>query len=65
MAGFKLPSEFIRESDRHRGHTLYVTVYACRNCGETYDSMPRVKGIVKCPSCGASEDYLVKRRVKD
>lgn len=65
MAGFKLPSEFVREADRHRGHTRYVDVYVCRDCGETYDALPRVKGQVQCPSCGAGEDYLVRRRVKD
>jgi|WetSurSiteA1Bulk_404760.scaffolds.fasta_scaffold181062_1 predicted Zn-ribbon and HTH transcriptional regulator len=65
MSGFKLPSEYVRESDRHRGHTLYVVVWSCRDCGETYDALPKVRGRIQCPACGAGEDFIVKRRVKD
>jgi hypothetical protein len=62
---YRLPSERYTESDRHRAHTYMVTVFACRDCGETFDALPRVRGEVACPCCGADEDHIVKRRIRD
>jgi rubrerythrin len=62
---FKLPSERVHSMDQHRGHTVYVDVWVCRKCNEPYDALPRVRGEVQCPACGADENYLAKRRIKD
>jgi len=61
----RLPSDFIRESDRHRGHTYMVTVWQCRECHTTYDAMPWVGGLPQCPGCGADDTHLNKRRIRD
>jgi ribosomal protein L37AE/L43A len=60
-----LPSEEVQALDRERVYSTTVDVWQCRDCGETYDFLPRVRGMHECLYCGAGYQYLERTKVAD
>ena len=59
-----MPSDIARETDKQRHYSHDVDVWWCRECGEIYDYLPRVKEVVEC-SCGATRAYIESKRISD